>query len=80
MSSDDQAEAERSQETRVGTPVVDPGSLPPPQESPLEAQQRGEAAAHEDPFNDKPHLFVAGAFAGGFLFAQLLKHLGGGDD
>jgi hypothetical protein len=80
MSSDDQAEAERSQETRVGNPVIEAGSPPQPQESPLEAQQRGEQAAHDDPFNDKPHLFVAGAFAGGFLFAQLLKHFGGGDD
>jgi hypothetical protein len=48
-------------------------------ESPAEAQERGDAAAG-DAFSDRPHIWVAGAFVGGFVFAQVLKRLGGGDD
>jgi hypothetical protein len=47
--------------------------------SPAEAQQRGDEAA-SDAFSDRPHIWVAGAFVGGLVFAQLLKRLGGGDD
>ncbi len=46
-------------------------------QSPLDAQRR---AAGEDPFSEKPHLYVAGAFVGGLVVAQVLKRLGGGDD
>jgi hypothetical protein len=46
--------------------------------SPAEAQRRADEA--KAAYAEKPHLFVAAAFAGGFLAAQLLKHLGGGDD
>jgi hypothetical protein len=48
-------------------------------QSPAAAQRRGDEAAH-DPFAEKPHLYVAGAFVGGLVVAQILKRLGGGDD
>jgi hypothetical protein len=47
-------------------------------QSPLEAQRRAEES--QDPYSQSPHLFVAGAFVGGLVFAQILKHFGGGDD
>jgi hypothetical protein len=47
-------------------------------QSPLDAQRRAEDA--HDPYTERPHVFVAAAFAGGFLAAQLLKRLGGGGD
>jgi hypothetical protein len=38
-------------------------------------------AAHEAADSgDRPEIPVIGAFVGGFLFAKLLKKLGGGDD
>jgi hypothetical protein len=55
-----------------------PDSPPTGGQSPLDAQRRGEQA--HDAYEERPHVFVAAAFAGGFLAAQLLKHLGGGDD
>ena len=36
-------------------------------QSPLSAPSEG------DPFSDRPELFVAGAFVGGFALAQILK-------
>jgi hypothetical protein len=48
-------------------------------QSPLDAQRRGSESA-EDAFAEKPHLYVAGAFVGGLMFAQILKRLGGDDD
>ena len=30
-----------------------------------------------DDYAEKPHLYVAGAFVGGFLFARILKRFGG---
>jgi hypothetical protein len=47
-------------------------------QSPLDAQRRGDEA--QDAFAEKPHLFVAGAFVGGLVFAQILKRMGGDDD
>jgi len=47
-------------------------------QSPMDAQRRGEQS--EDPFAEKPHLYVAGAFVGGLVLAQILKRLGGDDD
>ena len=47
-------------------------------QSPMDAQRRAEEA--QDAFADKPHLYVAGAFVGGLVFAQILKRLGGDDD
>lgn len=46
--------------------------------SPAEAQRRADDGA-DDAFSEQPHLFVAGAFAGGFVLAQILKRLGGDD-
>jgi hypothetical protein len=47
-------------------------------QSPAAAQRRAEE--QRDAFAEKPHLYVAGAFVGGLIFAQILKQLGGGDD
>jgi hypothetical protein len=46
--------------------------------SPLEAQRRAEQ--NRDAFAERPHLFVAGAFLGGLVFAQILKRFAEGDD
>jgi hypothetical protein len=48
-------------------------------QSPAAAQRRGEEAA-QDAFAEKPHRYVAGAFVGGLVLAQVLKRLGGDDD
>jgi hypothetical protein len=47
-------------------------------QSPMAAQRRADEA--EDAFAEKPHLYVAGAFVGGLVLAQILKRLGGDDD
>ena len=47
-------------------------------QSPADAQRRGDEAAH-DAYADNPHFFVAGAFVGGLVLAQILKRLGGDD-
>ena len=47
-------------------------------QSPMDAQRR--ADENQDAFAEKPHLYVAGAFVGGLVFAQILKRLGGDDD
>ena len=59
---------------------------PPPQaeartgaSSPAEADRMAADAAH-DAFAERPHLYALGAFAGAFVFAQVLKRLTGGDD
>ncbi len=38
------------------------------------------AADQHDPYAEKPHLYALGAFAGAFVFAQVLKRITGGDD
>jgi hypothetical protein len=53
-----------------GFPPVDPGPTDPGQ-SPLDA-----AAADGDAFSERPELFVAGAFVGGFALAMILKRIG----
>jgi hypothetical protein len=47
-------------------------------QSPMDAQRRGDEPT--DAFAEKPHLYVAGAFVGGLVLAQILKRLGGDDD
>jgi hypothetical protein len=46
-------------------------------QSPMDAQRRAEQGA--DDFAERPHLYVAGAFVGGLVVAQILKRLGGDD-
>jgi hypothetical protein len=46
--------------------------------SPAEADRM--AADQHDPFDEKPHVYALGAFAGAFVFAQILKRITGGDD
>jgi hypothetical protein len=54
-----------------GFPPVDPGQAGRGQ-SPLDAA----AAENGDVFSERPELFVAGAFVGGFALAQILKRIG----
>ncbi|HEX8856101.1 MAG TPA: hypothetical protein VF752_10910 [Thermoleophilaceae bacterium] len=44
-------------------------------QSPLDAHTRAVEQS-----SDRPEILVGAAFAGGFLVAQVLKRLGGGDD
>ena len=46
-------------------------------QSPAQAQRRAEES--QDAFAEKPHLYVAGAFVGGLVVAQIPKRLGGDD-
>jgi hypothetical protein len=39
-----------------------------------------EAAESHGSFEEKPEMFIAGAFVGAFVFGQLLKRLTGSDD
>ena len=39
-----------------------------------------QATDSHDQFDEKPELFVAGAFVGAFVFAKLLKKITGSDD
>jgi hypothetical protein len=67
----------------------EPESQPPPQPaaapptgptgtSPAAADRQ--AAEAVDKFDEKPELYVAGAFVGAFVFGKLLKKLTGSDD
>ena len=47
-------------------------------QSPAAAQRHADEEA-QDAFSEKPHLYVAGAFVGGLVVAQILKRLGGDD-
>jgi hypothetical protein len=66
-----------SEATSAPTPKP-PSEEPSPPGSPAEADRM--AADEQDPFNEKPHLYAAGAFVGAFVFAQILKRITGGDD
>jgi hypothetical protein len=46
--------------------------------SPAEADRI--ASDEPDTFAEKPHLYAAGALAGGFVFAKILNALFGSDD
>ena len=46
--------------------------------SPAEADRI--ASDQHDAFAEKPHVFAAGALAGGFVFAKILNALFGSDD
>jgi hypothetical protein len=54
-----------------GFPPVDPGEAEHAQ-SPLDAAAAGDG----DAFSERPELFVAGAFVGGFALAMILKRIG----
>src|SRR3954451_13611256 len=65
------------------------GQTPPTPPAPSQEQPSGGsspaaadriAADQHDPFDEKPHLYALGAFAGAFVFAQVLKRITGGDD
>ena len=46
--------------------------------SPAEADRI--ASDEQDAFAEKPHVYAAGAFAGAFVFAKILKAVFGSDD
>ncbi len=61
------------QEPNQGAPGAAPATEvppPPPAQSPLSV------GSESDAFDERPELFVAGAFVGGLVFAQLLRRLG----
>jgi hypothetical protein len=72
--------AQPSQEQKEAAPTpAPPSSEQRPPASPAAADRQ--AADQHDPFDEKPHLYALGAFAGAFVFAQILKRItGGGDD
>jgi hypothetical protein len=72
--------------------VAEADASPPPDEA-LAGDAAGQAAAGQVPatgggaaeqaegaFDERPEIFVAGAFLGGFVIAKLLGALGGGND
>jgi hypothetical protein len=72
------AQPSAEQQEAAPTPPV-PSEEPSPPGSPAEADRI--AADTQDPFAEKPHIYALGAFAGAFVFAQVLKRItGGGDD
>jgi hypothetical protein len=72
---------DEAQEEQGPTPPTPP---PPSQEPPSGGSSPAAAdriaADQHDPFGEKPHLYALGAFAGAFVFAQVLKRITGGDD
>jgi hypothetical protein len=53
-----------------GSSAYEPGAAAYGQ-SPLSVESAGDA------FDERPELFVGAAFVGGFVFAQILKRVGG---
>src|SRR3954470_6236146 len=72
------AQPSAEQQDAAPTPVP-PSSEQRPPASPAAADRQA-TDRHDDPFNEKPHLYALGAFAGAFVFAQILKRITGGDD
>jgi hypothetical protein len=73
------AQPSEEQQQAAPTPPV-PQDSPRAPESPAEADRMA-VDAQSDPFNEKPHLYALGAFAGAFVAAQILKRITtGGDD
>jgi hypothetical protein len=86
---DDKPAEEPARETAVGHQVVDEAQpQPQPAAAPQSPTSGGtspaaadrQAAEEDDPFSEKPELFIGGAFVGAFVFAKLLKKLTGSDD
>jgi hypothetical protein len=63
----------RDEPQPASAPPVDSGGTSP-------AAADRQAADATETFDEKPELFVAGAFVGAFVFAKLLKKLTGSDD
>lgn len=61
-------------------PTPPPPSQEPPSGGSSPAAADRIAADQEDPFSEKPHLYALGAFAGAFVFAQVLKRITGGNE
>jgi hypothetical protein len=61
-----------------------PTPPPPSQEQPTAGSSPAAAdriaAEEHDAYAEKPHLYALGAFAGAFVFAQVLKRITGGGD
>jgi hypothetical protein len=72
---------EAQRDPGVSTPPTPP---PPSREAPSGGSSPAAAdriaSDQEDAFAEKPHLYALGAFAGAFVFAQILKRITGGDD
>ena len=69
---------DEAQETQAAPTPPPPSETPRGPTSPAEADRI--AADQEDAFAEKPHLYALGAFAGAFVFAQILKRITGDDD
>ncbi len=74
------------EEPAAATPAPDPSSAQPAPAPPVgsggtsPAAADRQAAESHDAFQDKPELFVAGAFVGAFVLGQVLKRITGGND
>jgi hypothetical protein len=72
---------DEAQDAEGQTPPTPP---PPSHEAPSGGSSPAAAdriaADEHDAYEDKPHLYALGAFAGAFVFAQVLKRITGGDD
>lgn len=71
----------RDEPAAGGSASAQPAAAPrtPPSGTSPAAADRHAAEAH-DQFEQKPELFIAGAFVGAFVFGKLLKKLTGSDD
>ena len=84
IKTEDLAEAAPEPEVVETAGAAAAASAEPPRESPAGADERSQTPAWAADLPDskaveRPELFVAGAFVGGFVFAKLLKKLGGED-
>jgi hypothetical protein len=67
-------------ETRVNVPTPPPPSDTPRAAGSSPAEADRIASDEPDAFAEKPHVFAAGALAGGFVLAKILNALFGSDD
>jgi len=78
------AAAPPAEEPEPAAAAAPPEPVAAPSPGPTTDAGRSPLAAHEavehDPFEQRPEVFVGAAFAGGFLFAQLLKWMAGDDE
>lgn len=69
---------EAQQQGAAPTPPPPSQHAPSGGTSPAEADRI--AADQHDPYAEKPHIYAAGAFAGAFVIAQIMKRITAGDD